>query len=172
MKLPTRKQCFELMKKYEMPENIIKHSLIVNKLSVSLAKKLKDRGEDVNIDLVDRASLLHDIGKIFEIRKTKSGGWHGEIGYKILKREGFPEIAVITRKHVLSYFLRGKFNTWEEKIIQYADDRVNHDKIVTLNERFKYLLKRYGISKTSLNQFKKIKPLAEKLEAEINKVMK
>ncbi|MFA4855017.1 MAG: HDIG domain-containing metalloprotein [archaeon] len=59
------------------------------------------------------------------------------------------------------------FDCWEEKIVYYADKRVNHDKIVSLDERFDYLLKRYGIEKGIRRTFLHCKPLVEKLEKEI-----
>lgn len=62
-KLPTRKQCLDLLKQYRVPEHIVSHSIIVAKLAVFLAEKLKEKGIPVDIELVDRACLLHDIAR-------------------------------------------------------------------------------------------------------------
>ena len=59
------------------------------------------------------------------------------------------------------------FDCWEEKIVYYADKRVNHDKIVSLDERFDYLLKRYGIEKGIRCTILKCRPFAIALEKEI-----
>ena len=79
------------------------------------------------------ASLLHDVKKL-----SKSD--HVIEGYEFIKSLGFPEVAVIIRKHGLSHIDNDDFmpKTWEEKIVFYADKRVNHDKIVNLDERFDY----------------------------------
>lgn len=136
--LPSRKNCIELIRKNNS-ENIVKHSLKVNSVAMYLAKKLAKKGASIDLDLVDRASLLHDIDKIESLEK----GNHGIIGERILKEKGFHRIAEIVRKHVLDQILYG-LNTWEEKIVFYADKRVVDDKIVSLEERLKYIKNRYA----------------------------
>lgn len=160
------------MKKYNVPENILKHSLVVNKFAIQLANLLINEGEQVNKILVDRASLLHDIGKFKALNKGVS---HEEEGYKILKKEGFNEIANIVKKHSLFSVLNKKEApvTWEEKIVFYADKRVNEDKIVTLKERMNYLKKRYGKNKKILKKIEAAEPLIYQIEKEIfNKISK
>lgn len=166
IKLPSRKECFNLMKKYNVPENILKHSLTVNRLANQLANSLIAKGELINKTLVDRASLLHDIGKF---KASNEGSFHEEEGYKILKKEGFNEIADIVRKHSLFSVLDNKEApvTWEEKIVFYADKRVNEDKIVTLKERISYLKERYGKNKSILKKIEAAEPLIYQIEKEI-----
>ena len=161
MNLPSREECMELLKRENTPENIIRHTLVVNKIAVFLAKKLKEKGENVNIDLVDRASLLHDIKK-WESIQNKTDASHGEIGENFLK-DRYPEIAELVRKHMLYEVVDLK--TWEEKIICYADKRVNHDKIVSLKQRFDYINKRYPPKNKKLR--KKVYDKYFELEKEI-----
>jgi len=40
----------------------------------------------------------------------------------------------------------------EKEIVYYADKRVNHDKVVTLDERLTYILKRYGGNEEALHR--------------------
>ncbi|MBS7655200.1 HD domain-containing protein [Candidatus Bathyarchaeota archaeon] len=166
IKLPSRKKCFNLMKKYNVPENILRHSLTVNKFANQLANSLIAKGELINKILVDRASLLHDIGKFKALSK---GGFHEEEGYKILKKEGLNEIANIVKKHSLFSVLSENETpvTWEEKIVFYADKRVNEDKIVTLEKRINYLKKRYGKNKKILKRIKAAEPLIYQIEKEL-----
>ena len=185
MNLPTREQCLALLEKYNIPRHIVRHSLAVERVAVFLAKKFNEAGIPVDAGLVSRGALLHDIDKI-ETLKEGFGHLHGKMGREILEKEGFPEIGKIAEAHhlerVLSlkpFFPREKslgksapvgakpFDCWEEKIVYYADKRVNHDKIVSLDERFDYLLKRYGIEKGIRRTFLHCKPLVEKLEKEI-----
>ena len=142
-KLLSKKECMELLKKYEMPENILAHSLTVNKVAVFLAEKLSEKGIEIFIPLVDSASMLHDIGKKREIEKEVDS--HIAEGYEILQKENLISEAIICRKHgalsPLNPITRPK--SWEEKVVFYADKRVLHDKIVTIKERLKDANKRY-----------------------------
>jgi len=89
MNLPTHEQCIEILDEHEVPENVRKHCFSVNKVAVFLALKLKQKGIEINIDLVDRASLLHDLDKI----KTLGQGTHGQLSREILEGKGYPELA-------------------------------------------------------------------------------
>jgi putative nucleotidyltransferase with HDIG domain len=148
MKLPTHEKCFALLKKYEMPKNILDHSILVNKVAVYLAKKLKLAGIDVDVDVVDRASLLHDIGKLRTLKKmTGVLDWakdeHHIEGEKILTDEGYPELGLVARRHSLRELKN--VNKWEEKIVKYADLRAKHDKLVDVRERMEDLGERYKV---------------------------
>ena len=67
--LPTRQECFELIRRYHVPSHIVNHSLAVSKLAVFLAQKLKEKGLRLNVKLVDRACLLHDIVRICDFKE-------------------------------------------------------------------------------------------------------
>lgn len=158
--LLSREECFKLLRKYAVPEHVIRHSVAVEKVAVFLAKKLVATGEKLDVDLVWRAALLHDIDKL---ETLGLGSGHGKRARQILKEEGLPVIGQIALKHHLSYILReNPFASWEEKIVYYADKRVNHSQIVSLEERFNYLLERYGKQKEN---FEKISSCREKVEA-------
>ena len=64
-------------------------------------------------------------------------------------------------------------NTWEEKIVFYADKRVVDDKIVSLEERLKYIKNRYAhINEKLMDKYseieKKILILENEIFSEIN----
>ena len=139
MKLPTIKQCIEILDECNVPQNIREHIFAVNRVAVFLAKKLKEAGEEVNVDLVDKASLLHDSDKI----STLGTGTHGRLAEEILSKKGYPEVGKIVRKHKLSSIRDNGLKTWEEKIVNYADKRCNNGIIVLLKERFCDLRERY-----------------------------
>lgn len=137
----TTKECIELLKKNDTPRNIFLHSRKVNAVSMLLAIKLKEVGEDVDLDLVSDASLLHDIKKFESLGKSEIH--HVELGETYLKELGYEKIADVVGKHGGKKLKEGLVNTWEEKIINYSDARVMHDEIVSLDERFEDLNKRY-----------------------------
>jgi len=158
-KLPTRRQCLELMDGFGVPLHIRKHSLAVAKLGVFLAKKLKEKGISVDVDLVDRACLLHDLLRICDLRESgydrsrqaitdkdrvkwqqlraRYGNLCHEDAAFALLGDAYPELALAVKRHRYAALLdeKDKPVTWEEKIVYYADKRVMHDRIVPLKER-------------------------------------
>jgi len=158
--LPTRKQCFDIFKKLRVPAHIVKHCLATAKLAVFLAQRLNEKGILVDVHLVDRACLLHDIFRICELEKSDYGKSEQEIAhrgktklqqikshedaaYNLLKGK-YPALALTVKKHRYSSLLDEKERptTWEEKLVYYADKRVMHDRIVPLKERLEEAHKR------------------------------
>jgi uncharacterized protein len=166
-KLPTREECFELIRRHAVPGHIVKHSVATAKLAVFLAERLKEKGIAVDVDLVERACLLHDVARMCDFKKPDSislaepieqgskakwqqlrtdyeGLCHEDIAYELLRDE-YPELAITIRKHRYLAILdeKDKPMTWEEKLVYYADKRVMHDRIVPLKERLEEAHKRY-----------------------------
>lgn len=150
--IPDNHECYILLSKYHVPKNIIKHSEQVQKIAVYLASRLNKAGEHVNVKLVSAAALLHDIArpvdfknydnfnsedvKVWKNIKRKYSGKHDIVGYNLLK-DTYPEVAKIIKCHAyMTLTTKDAPKTWEEKIVNYADKRVSHEKIVTLKERF------------------------------------
>jgi len=194
-KLPTHKECFEIIEQFCVPVHIVNHSLTVAKLAVFLAEKLKAKGISVDVNLVERACLLHDIarpcdfresdydrlkGQVSEQEKAKwqqlknkfKGFCHEEIAYELLRKD-YPELAETIRKHRYMAILdeKEKPKTWEEKIVYYADKRVMHDRIAPLKERLEEAHKRnvhlHGTQTQSDINTSQVDPLIFKLEEEI-----
>lgn len=139
MNIPTREECLEILKEYKVPEHIQNHNKNVNRVAVFLAKKLKEKGIDVNIELVDAASLLHDVGRTGE-KEQYPNPLHLEKGYERLK-EKYSEVADTIRVHGLLLLDRAK--TWEQKIVNYADKRAWEHEIVSLQKRISSIERRY-----------------------------
>lgn len=164
MHLPTRKECLAFLEKYHTPQNVIKHSLVVDKIAVHLAEKFIQAGIKVNKDLIDRASLLHDIVRLTEI------GHHAEVGADIFKKD-YPEMASVIAKHRLSAIIKNSLKTWEEKIVYYADKRVNHDSLVNIELRMQEGKKRWNVKKSDDKHELILKKMKE-LENEIFSLIK
>ena len=193
--LPTRKECLAIIKEHHVPPHIVKHSLTVAKLAVFLAQRLTEKGITVDVNLVNRACLLHDIVRIcdfkeldysrFErpvtsqdkitwqqLREKYEGIPHEYAAYDILK-DKYPVLALTIRKHRYIGILneKEKPNTWEEKLVYYADMRVMHDKIVPLKERLTEGHKRnahlYSTESQRRSIIAKVDPLIFELEKEI-----
>jgi len=132
MNIPTREECLELFVKYNVPKRVLEHCKQTNKVAVFLADKLKEKGIDINVELVDAASLLHDVGRTGE-KDTVFNSKHPGEGYRRLK-DKYPEVAECVLTHGAETDTTNL--SWEQKIIQYADKRSKENTIVTLEERF------------------------------------
>jgi putative nucleotidyltransferase with HDIG domain len=134
-------ECLNLMKEYNMLENIVRHSLLVNKVALRLSEKLNETGEDLDLRKVQAGALLHDIIKT---KSISTGEEHAKAGSELLKELGFESISEIVRQHVTINDEVDSPRVSEVEIVNYADKRVKHDKVVALEERFDDLRKRYG----------------------------
>lgn len=147
--IPSIETCFHLMDKYGMLGNIKAHSVVVAKIARLIARGLRDAGFDISVKKTTAGALIHDIGKTASL---KSGHDHSEIGKQICVQNDFFELADIVGQHVRlkDYNLSDDYS--EKEIVYYADKRVNHDRIVDLEERLDYILKRYGRNRESISR--------------------
>ena len=139
--IPSIEECYHFMDKYRMLAHIKAHSVVVARVARMIAQGLRDVNRDISVSKTIVAALMHDIGKTPSLN---SGGDHAEIGKRICIENGLDEIADIVAEHVImkNYHLNGAES--EKEVVFYADKRVKHDRIVTLEERLDYILKRYG----------------------------
>ena len=160
--IPGAERCFQLMDLHHMLPNIMQHSIMVCKVALSISKNLNRNGEKLNLDMIRAAALLHDITKTISL---KTGENHAETGSQLLIRAGYRDIAEIVAKHI-NPETSGKPIT-EAKIVSYADKRVMHDKVVSLDERFAYLMERYGKNETAIFRINNTKKQAQEIETKI-----
>jgi len=147
MMMPKLEEFLLLLKKYEVPEHVIEHSLRVHAVALCLCHCLNARGEQLDQTRVEVGSLLHDIAKM---RSLGAGGNHARAGAQLLRELGFPEVAEIVRQHVVLDAGPDHGLITEAEVVHYADKRVKHTAIVPLAERFEDLKKRYGKSPEAL----------------------
>ena len=157
--LPTRKECLALLAEYHVPAHIVSHSKTVAKLAVFLAHRLNEKGAAVDVTLLEGACLLHDLLRVLDFKESdfnrferilpeeEKPKWqrlrakykassHEDAAYDIL-REQYPVLALAIKRHRYMALLdeKEKPDTWEEKLLYYADKRVMHETIVPLKER-------------------------------------
>lgn len=139
---PTLSKCLELMTAYRMLPNIQEHSFRVRDVALMLGDRLLTAGVALDLHLLEAGALLHDIAKTATLH---NGGEHARLGAEWLIDLGYPAVAEIVREHVwLSRDPAGPWPLREVEIVNYADKRVLHNLVVTLNQRFVDLLSRYG----------------------------
>ncbi|MBN1645103.1 HD domain-containing protein [Candidatus Woesearchaeota archaeon] len=141
MNIPTREECLQLFEKYKVPKKVVEHCKQVNKIAVFLAKKLKEKGINISVELVDAASLLHDVGRT-GIKEKVFTPIHPKEGYNRLK-DKYPELAECILTHGAEHDTTKL--SWEQKVIQYADKRAKENTMVTVKERFKDADTRYDV---------------------------
>ena len=141
MRIPSNRTCYRLILEMEMMDHIVDHSRRVRRVALFLVDRLAERGISLNRDLVSAAALLHDITKT---RSFETGENHARTGAQYLGALGYPEVGDIVGQHVKLRNCDPVANITEAVIVNYADKRVLHDRVVSLAERMDYILKRYG----------------------------
>lgn len=167
--IPTREECLRLMRQYGMLENIIYHSLKVAKVATFIAKELNKMGHRIDIDLVEASSLLHDLTKT---RCLQTGEDHAKTGCQLLRELGFERVGEIVREHIQISKIKDSSKVSEGEIVNYADKRVLHDRVVSLEDRFKDLKLRYGMSKKGIDIIGELEKKTFEIEEKIFSILK
>ena len=164
MQLPTQEHCYQLMCGMQMLDHIVIHSLQVCRVATFLADYLNRERLNLNVNLIRAAALLHDVTKT---RSFKTKEDHAFSGGQYLSERGYPEVGNLVRQHVrLDKYANGK-SVSEVEIINYADKRVLHDEIVSLDQRLNYILERYARKEEHRERIHMLWQKTKKLEKRI-----
>lgn len=167
-KYPNTDDCLKIMKDHNMLPNIIDHSVQVMNVALAIVSNLSDP-DSIDADLITSSALLHDIAKT---RTINSGEMrHDLIGGEIIREMGYPDIGKIIEDHVVfrDYSPEGPLE--EREIIFYADKRVMHDTVVSLDTRITDLVQRYGVNEDIKQLIIKNKQFILRVEAKIKSFM-
>jgi uncharacterized protein len=139
-RLPNREQAIKLLIENNCPPTVINHCQVVADFASEIAHKMRARGLQVNLELVEAGAILHDIGR----SKTHKID-HSLVGSQIAKKLGLPqEVVDIVKRHAGAGITDQEAawlgwpkdvyipQTWEEKIVCYADKRIDHGKVVPI----------------------------------------
>ncbi len=124
-----------------MMDHIVVHSMQVCRVATFLTEHLNPQQSGLNHDLIRAAALLHDITKT---RSFKTEENHAVTGGQVVAEQGYPEVGELVRQHVRLDAYPDPVTLGEAEIINYADKRVLHDRIVGLDKRLDYILEKYG----------------------------
>lgn len=149
----NREEAEQLLDEFHVPVNVRAHSLQVARIGEFLAQKLIEAGEEVDVETVWIAGIIHDFVRVVDFDKIpKEGneedqlvwkelqkahqGHHADIAAEILYEREEEGLAALVGKHRYTSITDVNApTTWEEKLLYYADKRVAHDEIVSLQER-------------------------------------
>ena len=135
MNIPSESECLKLLD--ENNALVKNHSIFVKNIALKIASHLEKRGIEINKDLLTAGALLHDIKKKFFFADD-----HGKQGQEFLEKLGYPEVGRIVGTHLFE----SRPETWEEKIVYYADKICNPgNRLVSITERIEYAKRQYGL---------------------------
>lgn len=140
--IPSRQDAYSLIERRGMPGHIVRHSEMVTRVAMNVAASLVDAGVAENLALVEVGGLLHDICKMDSIAGR---GDHAALGRELLDELGWEEVGDIVAQHVRL----DSSDLNEAMLVYYADKRVMHDTVVSLDMRFDDLMVRYGKTEES-----------------------
>ncbi len=139
-KFPSREQALQFLRQCECSRNVINHCEAVAELAAEIAEACRERGLDVDQELVEIGALLHDIG-----RSKTHGVHHAVVGAEIAKSLGLPEqVILIIKRHVGGGITAKEAKrlgwpkdiyipqTLEEKIVSYADMLIERSRRVPI----------------------------------------
>jgi uncharacterized protein len=164
MRYPTKKECYHLICEMEMMDHIVSHSLLVCQVAMFLADHLNLQDIFLHRDAIQASALLHDITKT---RSFKTKDNHAQTGEQLLHELDYPEIGDIIGQHVILNAYADTDPPKEAEIVNYADKRVLHDRVVSLKDRMAYVLKKYGKQSISHERILRLWEESEYLEKKI-----
>lgn len=146
-RLPTKERALQLLRQSGCPENVMRHVEAVSALAAEIAEACREKGYNVDLQLVEIGGLLHDIGRA----KTHSVH-HAVIGAEIAESLGLPESVVsIIKRHVGGGITSREARklgwpidvyvplTLEEKIVSYADKLIEGSRRVPIERSIEEL---------------------------------
>jgi uncharacterized protein len=166
-RIPSEEECYEIIKNHEMLPNILEHSKQVMRVALAISDNARN-DVCINRELVIAASLLHDITKTITLTTKEP---HDRTGAQLLSNLGFHSIAKIVEEHVIIKNFDPQGNLEEKEIVYYADKRVMHTSIVSVDERIDDILARYGNTPERVRLIIENKELILQVERKINRFL-
>ena len=150
--LPSKEQALQLLRENQCSEKVINHCLAVTELALETANMLKGRGLEIDFTLVEIGALLHDIGR----SKTHTVH-HAVVGAEIARSAYLPDSVIsIIQRHVGGGITAEEAEklrwpkdvyvpiTLEEKVVSYADKRIENSKRASIGITIEKLSKEIG----------------------------
>ncbi len=141
MLIPSRTECLELFRQFDMPHHIRRHSLLVAEVALFLGTRLNQNSSRLDLRLLEAAALLHDIGKMPSL---ETGEDHAALGADMLDGIVHPAVSRIVSEHISLASSQVPGPITESLIVNYSDKRVMHDQVVSVEKRYEDLIVRYA----------------------------
>jgi|Deesub1362A_J573_1020465.scaffolds.fasta_scaffold08601_2 uncharacterized protein len=152
------REFIDILKKSGCSQSVINHILAVKDVSLKIADKVNI---PVDRDLIRTGAFLHDIG-----RCRTHGIEHAVVGAEIARGLGFDERVIkIIERHIGAGISRDEARELglpekdylpqspEEKIIAYADNLLNGDKVVSFEVSLEQFKMRLGNNHPAIGRY-------------------
>jgi len=134
----------------------------VTRLAVEMAERLRKKGVEVDVRLVEVGALLHDIG-----RSRTHDTDHSAVGGMMIREMGLPEeLARIVDRHIGAGIPRSEARalglprgvympeTLEEKLVAYADKLVCGSRVVDMQVTIDEFASRLGADHPAIRRLR------------------
>ncbi|MGI6578742.1 MAG: histidine phosphatase family protein [Saccharofermentanales bacterium] len=156
----TTELCLELIAAAGTPEHVIRHSVAVAKEAGRIGIALAESGLNLDIDLIIRSALLHDVAR------TKKN--HCKVGENWISALGYRKEAEIAGGHCDNYL----FEIPDELAVLIVADRVvSEDKVVGLHKRIKRQVAKFKTEEAE-KKLAQVLEITEKNIETINRICK
>ncbi len=141
LRLPDMPICLAWLAEQGASPGLVRHVKLVAAVAFRLAERLAAAGEPVDPLLAHRGGLLHDLAKV-SARAT--GAPHNLAAGELLRARGFADLARIAERHAVWALLDPvhRPETWEERLVCYADRLADGGRLATVDERMDALIAR------------------------------
>lgn len=132
------------------------------RLALKLAERLREKGLDVDVGLVEAGAMLHDIGR----GRTHEVD-HSAVGGRMIRELGLPEaLARVVDRHIGAGIPgaearrlglpRGVYvpETLEEKLVAYADKLVCGSRVVDINVTLGDFASKLGVDHPAIRRLR------------------
>ncbi len=167
-RIPSEEECYGIMQRHEMLPNILEHSKQVLKVSIALYDNINTTAR-LNRELIVAAALLHDITKTQSIQTKEP---HDKTGAALMRKLGFHRVADIVEQHVILKNFDPDGMLDEREIVYYADKRVMHTSIVSVEKRIDDIINRYGNTDERIRLILENKERILQMERKIKRFLK
>ncbi len=157
--LPDRKTIEEWRNEVRLPDHIRKHCDAVGTFAEHCAEEFLRRGIIARPQALKAAGHLHDLLRFIDFLnvedRSRHPEWvalakqypytHEEACARFVTERRYPGLGMIISPHGLRTMDHPEdLRTIEQKLLFYGDKRVMGDRVVSLEERFKDFVERYG----------------------------
>lgn len=129
--VPNRAECKEIWRRCCLDEGVIKHQEAVAETALRLGRNLAEKGEDIDLNLLEAAALLHDI------KKTERN--HPQRAAYFLEQLGYSQVAEVVAEHMDIFGIEEEKVT-EKELLYLADKMVKGEEEVGIEARFRSML--------------------------------
>jgi len=163
-RLPSKQEALNFLVQSGCTPSVVGHCKAVSNYAIKLARAFEKKGRNVDVRLVEIAGLLHDIGR----SKTHTVD-HALVGAQIARSIGLPNsVVLIIERHAGGGITKGEARklgwplrdyvpqTLEEKIVCYADKRVEGLRIVPIERTRKTYALSLGKTHQAIDRIKRL----------------